>query len=334
MKNKIPLFILSILILISISCATDSAESGGNEGTVLTETVYAANLAGNLLNIPNSQQITVYLPPEYDTTGASFPVVYYLHGYGGDYSELLYFCNKRTLDRFMNEDSSRQFILVGVNCYNNGDSFFYVNSEAAGNWETFIIEEVITYVDTNFRTIENADSRGISGFSMGGFGSIYYALRYPDIFSYLFSLSPGLFNSSGLEDAMATWDINIKRAYGVSFAPNTSNPPYYTSIPSGSDISNMTPAAQEWQNGFGDLDTKVSDYLAKTEKLKAIQLEYGLQDYYTWIRNGCEYMHTLLNTNNIEHTFEKFNGGHSDRVGGRLRDSMLPFFRENLIFTE
>ena len=342
MKNKpilLMIIILITLLIITISCVSNPAEpdTDTGEGTILTETVYAASLEGNLLDISTNQEITIYLPPEYNNSDSSFPVVYYMHGYGGDHTELLYFCNKRTIDKFMNTDASRQFIIVGVNSskpgsgyYNSG--YFFVNSEAAGNWETFFINELIPYIDSNFRTLANVESRGITGESMGGFGSIYNGLRHPDKFSCLFSLSPGLFADDGLENAMPTWDMGIKRAYGVSFAPDTSNPPYYTNIPSDADINNMTPDAQKWQNGFGGIEEKISEYLANPDKLKAIQIEYGIFDSYTWIPDGCEYIHSLFIDKNIEHTFNKFSGGHGDKIAERLREHMLPFFREQLIF--
>ena len=78
---------------------------------------------------------------------------------------------------------------------------FYVNSPVTGNWEDFVVQEVVGYVDNHYRTIARVESRGISGHSMGGFGSLNIAMLHPDVFGAVYSLSPGLFDKNGLANS-------------------------------------------------------------------------------------------------------------------------------------
>ena len=76
---------------------------------------------------------------------------------------------------------------------------FYVNSEVTGNWDDFITEEVVSFVDKNYRTLDNRDSRAITCHSMGGFGALNLSMLHPDVFGMCYALSPGVFNE---EEAM------------------------------------------------------------------------------------------------------------------------------------
>ena len=78
---------------------------------------------------------------------------------------------------------------------------FYVNSPVTGNWEDFITQDVVGYVDSHFRTLAQAESRGITGHSMGGFGALNIAMHRPDVFSAVYSMSPGLFDENGLQES-------------------------------------------------------------------------------------------------------------------------------------
>jgi len=66
---------------------------------------------------------------------------------------------------------------------------------------TFIVDDVVSYVDTHYRSVAQASARAISGHSMGGFGALNMGMRHPDIFSVVYSLSPGLFYPNGLAES-------------------------------------------------------------------------------------------------------------------------------------
>ena len=229
----------------------------------------------------------------------------------------------------MKSGGLEEFIIVSVNGYNKklGGSF-YVNSPVIGNWEDHIVKDVVSYIDSNFKTIADSKSRGIAGFSMGGFGSINLALRHPDVFSYLYSLAPGLFDENGLEKAFNDWNRSMKNAYGAAFSPNTDLPEPYAEIPTFDGSTQDNEIVANWENGFGNLENKLNDYMDKNIELMAIRIEYGNNDGYEWIPEGCRYFSTILNDNEINHELVEFEGGHNVSIGTIL-ESMLPFFANN-----
>jgi S-formylglutathione hydrolase FrmB len=75
-----------------------------------------------------------------------------------------------------------QFILVCVDMTTPLGSSWYVNSPVTGNWEDFMIQELVPYMDANFKTLPNRNSRGIAGDFMGGYGAIRFDMKYPGAF--------------------------------------------------------------------------------------------------------------------------------------------------------
>jgi len=112
----------------------------------------------------------MYLPPDYSESSKKYPVEYYLHGCGSDESSDIW-----TLEDYY---KSRQNITV----FANGSKYNgYRNNELP--IESIIITELIPYIDSKYKTDAVRESRTISGFSMGGAGAFYYAVKYPEMFS-------------------------------------------------------------------------------------------------------------------------------------------------------
>ena len=74
-------------------------------------------------------------------------------------------------------------ILIFPDANNQLKGSIYLSSPTIGDYETYIAQEVVDLVDATYRTIPDRNSRGITGCSMGGDGSIYLALKYPGVFS-------------------------------------------------------------------------------------------------------------------------------------------------------
>ena len=153
--------------------------------------VHSRALEGNLLGDSAEQQVAVYLPPSYETSPSKrFPVIYFLHGYstenqlmerGKQFQDLM--------NKLIAAGTVREMIVVVPNGRNAYNGSFYTNSSVGGNWEDFISRDLVSYVDSNYRTIPQAASRGITGHSMGGYGSIVLGMKHPDIFGAVYSLS-------------------------------------------------------------------------------------------------------------------------------------------------
>ena len=176
------------------------------EGQLIEDTIPAPSLTNNMFNDITEQPIAVYLPPSYDTSYINYPVVYFLTGFS---TPINYFTTNGVFQGFKLKESMDNLIYEGVInemivVIPNGLTFmlggFYVNSPVRGNWEDYLIEDLIGYIDNNFSTIPNSASRGITGHSMGGFGALNLAMLHPEIFCATYGLSPGLFDTIGLSN--------------------------------------------------------------------------------------------------------------------------------------
>lgn len=283
-------------------------------------------IAMNITGDKPVQNLYVLLPPSYHTTDKRYPVVYYVNGFdmppGGFISG-----TKLRLAEAMAAGS--EFIIVEIDALNQNGGSFLVNSPVSGNWEDYAVNEVIPFIDGQFRTVADASGRGIAGFSMGGFAAINLALRHPDVFCATYALCPGLFDENGLADAMKIWRSypNFLRAYGQAFCPMPDVPDTFSAIPAMDGSEADKPIVKNWESGFGSLKEKIDDYLALGIPLKAIAVEYGESDSYGWIPKGCVYFSKLLTERGIGHTLTGFKGGHIVPVTFP-RENMVRFFGE------
>jgi S-formylglutathione hydrolase FrmB len=84
-------------------------------------------------------------------------------------------------------------IVVTPNGKNAYDGCQYTNSYVIGNWENYIVQDVVQHVESNFHALMQRDSRGLSGYSMGGHGTIMIAMKHPSLYgSIVLIAAPGL----------------------------------------------------------------------------------------------------------------------------------------------
>jgi len=137
---------------------------------------------------PLNQQdipVMVYTPPGYKASGERYPVVYNLHGAGGGSPERQWKRIQATLTDAMENQKLRPVIYVFVNGL--GDTFFIDTEDGSIKPESSIIQELIPFIDTNFRTIPTQQGRAIDGFSMGGCACLMLAFKHPELFSSVVS---------------------------------------------------------------------------------------------------------------------------------------------------
>ena len=104
----------------------------------------------------------------------------------------------------------KKFILVAVDMNTPLGSSWYVNSSTTGNWENFLIQELVPYIDANFKTLPNRDSRGIAGIFIGGYGAIRFGIRHPDVFGSVYAMHPvGSGTGVRVSAAIPKWDILV-----------------------------------------------------------------------------------------------------------------------------
>lgn len=130
------------------------------------------------------------------------------------------------------------------------------------------------------------------------------------------------------------WDLVFTLAYGAAFAARPSlNAPhidYPYSVRNDSLVLDST-TWKRWEKGFGDLAEKITQYRSGLGQLRAMAIEYGVDDENPWIPRGCQHFSQLLTRQSIPHQLLPFQGRHQDRLGVRMSQFMLPFFSEHLL---
>ena len=207
MRRWLESILLVIVALVAASCGNAARYARGMESaeietmTPCDGRIVAVEYPSSEMNLDH-RRMTVYLPPEYDAdTTRRFPVMYLLHGARGN--EVTWIERGQAIhsvDSLYRSGAIRDFILVlpNINCYftdgeyNNGHAinavraFWIVNGEA----EAHFVRDVVNFVDANFRTIPQKDSRAIAGMSTGGMQSLYLSANHPEMFG-----SIGLFSA-------------------------------------------------------------------------------------------------------------------------------------------
>ena len=325
--------------------------------------IAAPSLANNLVGELAEHTIFVYLPPSYATSEKRYPVVYYLPGYGD--TTMIGFRLPEGMDPLIESGQVEEMIVVVAGGDSEIGGSFYVNSPVTGNWEDYIVEDVVGYVDDNFRTLPQAESRGITGHSMGGFGALNIAMHHPDVFSAVYSMSPGLFDRDGLAESFMFADeriianfVNYENelaslsvedaqqrmlrspqqfalAYGYAFAPNPDQHPPYFDYPYqefNGELIRDDAVWAKWESGFGGIAEEAAQYKDNLLALKGIVVDYGIHDENQWIPKGSEYYGEQLSAEGIPVRVESYNGNHSNQLAVRIREHMLPFFSTLLTF--
>lgn len=197
------------LVLLAFAGAGDAfAQSAGNQSMV-------GPITG--ATIP----FRVYLPPSYATQPARrFPVIYHLHGAGARYTS-----GNATLEGvyegYMVNGQMPEAIIV----YPDGmiDSFWADSFDGAKKVETQVIRELLPRIDATYRTIADRKQRVVQGFSMGGFGAMEYAAKFPELFGAAIGLDGALTLWSDLlrvHPEITSGVFNNDQTYFNRYSPN------------------------------------------------------------------------------------------------------------------
>jgi enterochelin esterase family protein len=154
----------------------------------------SAVLKDNPPGDPYVRDLVVYLPPEYDSSGDSYPTVYCLTGFTGRGKQLLndnaFSPNlAERMDRLIAAGTVRPMILVMPDCFTYYGGSQYINSTATGRYEDYLTTEIVPFVDENFRTINDRRSRAVMGKSSGGYGALMMGMRHAEQFAHVASIA-------------------------------------------------------------------------------------------------------------------------------------------------
>ena len=308
-------------------------------GTVEKIKVHGKSLEGNLEGDSADRDVFVYLPPSYATdTNRRYPVLYFLHGYGVNaerYWNLM--TVPATADKTMGGGTVHEFILVNPDAYTIYNGSMYSNSPTTGDWEAFITHDLVSYVDSHYRTIANRDSRGLAGHSMGGYGTFRIAMKHPEVYSSIYAMSSCcLMNNPGAPRPPAparqpaarrgNGFANVVSAEAAAWSPDPQNPPKFFDLPNENGTTKPEIVAKWIANSPLAM---VDQYVTNLKEYRAIMMDVGLQD---GLAASNEQMDASLSRLGVPHRFETYEGDHTNRVKERFETKVLPFFSENLTF--
>src|SRR5215212_4199196 len=337
-----------LFVACLVSLPAPAISQGG--GITHVETIPAPSLRNNLLGDPDKRLATVYLPPSYSRNPRKrYPVIYFLHGFSADHRAFMKggyenLNTRITMDSLIRAGLSKEMILVTPSARNFFDGGFYANSSAAGNWEDFIVRDVVRFMDRRYRTIRNRSGRGIAGHSMGGFGALRIGMRNPDTFSAIYLLSAfGLSEYDSIQSVgAATWRKAVSVTdtsqylkagfmadlmYGLAgvYSPNPAKPPFYVDLPfrlEGDSLVLNSDVAKKWEKTPLAM---VPEYAANLRRMK-IAFDAGNADGFKDIPVNVQRLDSMLTALEIPHESEVYEGDHIRGVRGRIESKMIPFF--------
>lgn len=220
----------------------------------------------------------VILPKNYQTESAArFPVLYLLHGYTGNYK------NWTDNTKLTDYAQSYNFIIVTV----EGGNGWYTDSatKPADKYESYIVQELIPEVDRNFRTVAEKRQRAIAGLSMGGFGALKFAVKYPDKFVFAASMSGAVqIASYQSSDLLPTW---LRASLVATFG----------------EAGSQTKQTNDLFKLIGDVPAD------KIAALPFIYLDCGTEDELQLLEPNQK-LAALLLERKIPHEFRQLPGGH------------------------
>lgn len=152
--------------------------------------------------LKSERKYAVYLPPDYERSGRSYPVLYLLHGSGDDQTGWVQFGEVLHItDEAIRQGKATPMIIIMPDA-NTGQRGYSNNATGTWRYEDFFFEELMPYVEKKYRIKTDKRYRAIAGLSMGGEGSFTYALHHPELFSSACPLSAAT-GPLTMEDAAA-----------------------------------------------------------------------------------------------------------------------------------
>ena len=301
-------------------------------------TLHSPAMEGNLEGNSAERTALVVTPPGYDENpGKRYPVVYFLHGY---WATPQMYQQSMKFDEAVDEAAraGNEVILVMPDGHSKLKGGFYSNSPTVGNYEAFVAEDLVAWVDANYRTIARRESRGLSGHSMGGYGTMRLGMKYPEVFSSLYAMSscclspmPMTVQSAQRIEAMTAEDI-AKADFGglaqlstlATWSPDPTSPPNY--VDTGLENGAIDPLVQARLAANAPV-VMLPQYLSALRRMEAIGLEVGDKDF---LLNDNKLLDAELTRFGILHGWELYDGDHGNRIPARIRSHLLPFFGEHL----
>jgi Putative esterase len=325
---------------------------------IVDRELISRSLASNKIGISPARRFVVYLPAGYSQSQQRYPVIYFLpNPSDGDYRSHFTQGEAQSLfDKAIKTGVIAAFILVSVDMTTPLGSSWYVNSPVTGNWEDFMVGELVPYIDANFRTLPGRNSRAITGIFMGGYGAIRFGMKYPQLFGTVYAMHPvGTGNGVKILAGLPNWDLmekaktldDVKKDVSSTIftsifeahVPNPNHPPLYIDFPARQVEGKLVIDVQvmdRMRNNFF-LEALIPQYAENLKSLRGFKFDWARSDpNQDHVYSNQAFTHKL-NEFGIVHEAEEYNGAWGEPnwgIDGRIYMEVLPFFARHLIFDE
>lgn len=336
---------LSLCLQAQVQTPAPAVVPGAKPVTVEHIKVHGKSLEGNLEGDAVDRDVIVFLPPGYQKEKSRrYPVLYALHGYSIGAEEWTHEIHVPQTIEGAFARGAREMIVVLPDSKTVHNGSMYSSSVTTGDFEKFISEELVAYIDAHYRTIPNRASRGLAGHSMGGYGAARIGMKHPDVFGSLYIMSPCCLSpqtavfanqefDKTLEEVKSPADspklpfrLRVQLAMAAAFSPDPKNPPLYFDLPVKNGVLQPDIAAKWAANAPLAF---IDQYIGNLRQYHAIGIDVGDED---GLRFDTTKMHDVLNKDGIAHSLEIYHGTHTSAVADRFQNHVLPFFSNNLCF--
>lgn len=341
--------------------STELSSRNGHSSKLQNRVINSESLKGNFIGNSHTRKLQIYTPPGYKKNGSNaYPVVYLLHGFpfsekafvdssvwdewitpylfSQEYPDFPEEGFRVWVDNLIAEGIIDPMIIVMPDAGTEPYGFsFYTNSVLNGNYEDFIVNDLISFMDKNYNTIPDASGRAVVGHSQGGYAAFKFGMLHPDVFGTIGSHS-GLLMVDALFDPLMLTKLEQENQgefngpdptkfltsalYGMSAAwsPNLNNPPFYVDLPLEFDEDDhLQPVPQVvglwYQNDVFHLLNTHIDILNSLN----IYFDVGLEDELSTHLVHIYYFEPMLNALGVEnYAFDTYVGGHHTHMFERL----------------
>ena len=321
------------------------AVPGAKSVTVERIKVHGTALEGNLEGDAVDRDVLVFLPPGYARQKSRrYPVVYALHGYsiGAEQWAREIHVPQTVEGAFALGAQEMIVVLPDSKTLHNGS--MYSSSVTTGDFEQFVARDLVSYIDSHYRTMPNRLSRGLVGHSMGGYGATRIGMKHADVFGSLYVMSPCCLSprpaapaNPEIEKALAAVkspDDSVKLPFlaraqlatAAAWSPNPKNPPLYLDLPTKDGVPQPDVLARWAANAPLAF---VDQYVGSLRRYRAISIDVGDQD---GLRNDAGRLHEALDRYGVTNSFELYQGTHTSKVAERFQNHVMPFFSRSLCF--
>ena len=248
--------------------------------------------------LQGERKYAIYLPPDYDLSQRSYPVLYLLHGGGDDQTGWVQFGEVLHIaDKAIREGTATPMIIVMPDA-NTGQRGYFNDVKGEWRYEDFFFQEFMPYVEKTYRIKGEKRYRAVAGLSMGGGGSFVYALRHPELFSSACPLSA----STGPLSIAETKEFLKRR--NITLKSDAEAETYYR------------------RHSVLELVNQVPDDQKKSVRW---YIDCGDDDF---LYEGNSLVHIAMRKKEIPHEFRIHDGGHSWSYWRNALPTVLNFVSE------